>query len=533
MYSLLILVLSFLIISCSTSEIKEVDLKNKDSQSTPGIYSFICGLDSILKLPCSKFISDLILVNEGSVESNVGQNGCSQKCSKEIESLKKNITELYAAYMKLQTQLEHLNKHMSFHEKALKHIAVWSHRRNGHHHNDNPVQEDNTDAPRNESSSNDLQNKDSNPGSNPNLRAPSSHRHHLHHEHSHQHNHQHDNQHNHQHHIHRPHHSHNQNLPCVQGCPHGVQKGDENKETKKKDKDNDSSEESSEEQESKPLKTTVLPNPVLRDNESIALNDSQTTNSSEKSPKKFHSSKPSVEEQLYFQSMRTEFKEWFDDMLNDIHHNHHNHERVYRSDHGIKVDRRLDQSAIDDMENTLNSEDLVFATCNVKPNRHIALLNQQNVEGTINMWQLKHNRGPLQMHIKLKGFKVNNHMNGHQNVRHVRESILMPVEVEPDETTQPIGASHSHGFHVHEFGNMSRDCQSVGSHYNPLNLTHGGPYDVIRHIGDLGNIRCDRNGEIDSEYSFSQISLSGIHSIINRSIVVSNPPILRTNFCLF
>jgi Cu-Zn family superoxide dismutase len=79
-----------------------------------------------------------------------------------------------------------------------------------------------------------------------------------------------------------------------------------------------------------------------------------------------------------------------------------------------------------------------------------------------------------------------------------------------------------HGFHVHEFGDLSDGCTTAGPHYNPLGKTHGGPEDTERHVGDLGNINSDDKGEALYEREDQQISLLGKYSVVGRSLVLHN-----------
>jgi len=77
-----------------------------------------------------------------------------------------------------------------------------------------------------------------------------------------------------------------------------------------------------------------------------------------------------------------------------------------------------------------------------------------------------------------------------------------------------------HGFHVHEWGDNTKGCDSAGPHFNPHKRVHGGPKDESRHVGDLGNIRVNHDGIARFHVTDRLISLAGDHSVIGRTLVV-------------
>ncbi len=78
-----------------------------------------------------------------------------------------------------------------------------------------------------------------------------------------------------------------------------------------------------------------------------------------------------------------------------------------------------------------------------------------------------------------------------------------------------------HGFHVHEYGDLTDGCTSACSHFNPFSKKHGGPNSNQRHAGDLGNIisknRVAKGILFDNILSLNYKSIT---CIIGRMIIV-------------
>lgn len=79
-----------------------------------------------------------------------------------------------------------------------------------------------------------------------------------------------------------------------------------------------------------------------------------------------------------------------------------------------------------------------------------------------------------------------------------------------------------HAIHIHEYGDTRKGCESLGSHWNPCNTTHGSlHYNMPTHAGDLiNNLQSDNTGKFNFKYYDNRVKLFGIQNIYGRSIVI-------------
>lgn len=88
-----------------------------------------------------------------------------------------------------------------------------------------------------------------------------------------------------------------------------------------------------------------------------------------------------------------------------------------------------------------------------------------------------------------------------------------------------LGRSTKHGFHIHEYGDMSDKCESMCAHFNPYNEVHGGLDSKHRHVGDLGNLVTDKKGVAKYSFVDNMIKLRGTKSnIIGRGLIIHADP---------
>jgi Cu-Zn family superoxide dismutase len=106
-----------------------------------------------------------------------------------------------------------------------------------------------------------------------------------------------------------------------------------------------------------------------------------------------------------------------------------------------------------------------------------------------------------------------------QGTVYFTEEDYNKVRVDIKLTGLPSNASL--GFHIHQAGDLTEGCVSACAHLNPYNKSHGGRDSRVRHVGDLGNIQTDANGQCVMSFTDSMIKLRGFRqNIIGRSVVI-------------
>ena len=96
-----------------------------------------------------------------------------------------------------------------------------------------------------------------------------------------------------------------------------------------------------------------------------------------------------------------------------------------------------------------------------------------------------------------------------------KEEIIIDIDI------AGLKKSGLHGFHIHTYGDMSEQCDSMCAHFNPYGKSHGGPDSVVRHIGDLGNLCADATGVAKYQMQDSVIKLRGTKcNIIGRGLII-------------
>lgn len=121
--------------------------------------------------------------------------------------------------------------------------------------------------------------------------------------------------------------------------------------------------------------------------------------------------------------------------------------------------------------------------------RAIAFFNTNNITGSVIFEELDNDR--INVNVNLIGFEPNS----------------------------------THGFHVHETGDLSKGCDSMCAHFNPYDKLHGGRDDVERHVGDLGNISANSNGQVQIQFIDNLIKLRGNEAnIIGRGLIIHADP---------
>jgi Cu-Zn family superoxide dismutase len=112
------------------------------------------------------------------------------------------------------------------------------------------------------------------------------------------------------------------------------------------------------------------------------------------------------------------------------------------------------------------------------------------------------------------------------DVKKIKGTVIFTEDLENntviiDINVEGLKKNGLHGFHVHESGDLTSQCDSMCAHFNPFGKTHGCPGMKNRHVGDLGNLHTDPNGIARYRTTDNIIKLRGSKAnIIGRGLII-------------
>ena len=123
------------------------------------------------------------------------------------------------------------------------------------------------------------------------------------------------------------------------------------------------------------------------------------------------------------------------------------------------------------------------------------------------------NKNPIQAIAVFDGKKIKGTVVFTEDLK--KDIVIIDIHIEG------LKKNGLHGFHIHESGDLTSQCESMCAHFNPFGKTHGCPGMKNRHVGDLGNLQTDINGKAHYQITDNMIKLRGTKAnILGRGLII-------------
>lgn len=106
-------------------------------------------------------------------------------------------------------------------------------------------------------------------------------------------------------------------------------------------------------------------------------------------------------------------------------------------------------------------------------------------------------------------------LKGHITFEDLKDEIKVSADVTGLKPNQKFG------FHIHENGVCDGpDYKTAGGHLNPYHQSHGNPLGHERHLGDMGNIESNANGEARKVILLPKTQMEDLNMIIGKAVII-------------